>query len=91
MYFGEDVFVLTNLNEPFEYKDLRIWGLPFEPIEGEKILSKLRLLASNLATDKKNILLYHGELLDTFFSRRDFGDEGEGEDICQLGFLISKN
>ena len=78
MYFGEDAFILTNLNEPFEYKDLRIWGLPFEPIEGEKILSKLRLLASNLATDKRNILLYHGELLDTFFSRRDFGDEGEG-------------
>lgn len=77
MYFGEDVFILTNLNEPFEYKGLRIWGLPFEPVGGEKILSKLRLLASNLATDKINILLYHGELLDTFFSRRDFGDEGE--------------
>jgi len=78
MYFGGDVSILTNLHEPFdEYKDLRIWGLPFEPIEGEKILSKLRLLASNLTTDKKNILLYHGELLDAFFSRRDFGDEGE--------------
>jgi exonuclease SbcD len=77
MYFGEDVVILTNLNEPFVYKDLSIWGLPFEPIEGEKILSKLRLLASNLTTDKKNILLYHGELLDAFFSRRDFGDEGE--------------
>ncbi|GAH23563.1 unnamed protein product, partial [marine sediment metagenome] len=25
---------------------------------------------------KKNILLYHGELLDAFFSRKDFGDEG---------------
>lgn len=78
MYFGADVSILTNLNEPFEYQDLRIWGLPFEPIEGEKILSKLRLLASNLTTDKKNILLYHGELLDAFFSRKDFGDEGEG-------------
>ena len=77
MYFGEDAFILTNLNEPFEYKDLKIWGLPFEPIEGEKILSKLRSLKSNLAADKKNILLYHGELLDAFFSRRDFGDEGE--------------
>ena len=77
MYFGGDVSILTNLNEPFEYKDVRIWGLPFEPIEGEKILGKLRSLAGNLATDKKNILLYHGELLDTFFSRRDFGDEGE--------------
>lgn len=78
MYFGGDTVILTNLNEPFEYKDLKIWGLPFEPIEGEKILNQLHLLASNLATDKRNILLYHGELLDTFFSRRDFGDEGEG-------------
>jgi DNA repair exonuclease SbcCD nuclease subunit len=78
MYFGADVSILTNLNEPFQHEDLRIWGLPFEPIEGERILSKLRLLASSLTTDKKNILLYHGELLDAFFSRRDFGDEDEG-------------
>jgi len=78
MYFGEDVFVLTDLNDPFEYKDLMIWGLPFEPIEGEKILNKLHSLANNLATDKRNILLYHGELLDAFFSRKDFGKEGEG-------------
>jgi len=78
MYFGEDTIILTDLNEPFEYKDLKIWGLPFEPIEGEKILNKLHSLANNLATDKRNILLYHGELLDAFFSRKDFGEEGEG-------------
>lgn len=78
MYFGEDAVILTDLHEPFEYKGLMIWGLPFEPIEGEKILSKLRLLARDLTKDHKNILLYHGELLDAFFSRKDFGDEGEG-------------
>jgi len=78
MYFGEDTIILRDLNEPFEYKDLMIWGLPFEPIEGEKIPNKLRSLANNLTTDKKNILLYHGELLDAFFSRKDFGEEGEG-------------
>lgn len=78
MYFGEDTIILTDLNKPFECKDLRIWGLAFESIEGEKILKQLRLLANNLATDKKNILLYHGELLDAFFSRKDFGEEGEG-------------
>ncbi|MGA2670041.1 MAG: metallophosphoesterase [Dehalococcoidia bacterium] len=78
MYFGADVSILTNLYEPFdECEDVRIWGLPFESIEGEKILSKLRLLRNSLTTDKKNILLYHGELLNAFFSRRDFGDEGE--------------
>lgn len=78
MYFGEDTIILTDLNKPFEYKDLMIWGLPFEPIEEEKILNKLHSLANNLTPDKKNILLYHGELLDAFFSRRDFGEEGEG-------------
>ena len=78
MYFGEDTIILTDLNKPFEYKDLTVWGLPFESMEGEKILKKLRSLANNLAIDKRNILLYHGELLDAFFSRKDFGEEGEG-------------
>jgi DNA repair exonuclease SbcCD nuclease subunit len=78
MYFGEDTVILTDLNEPFEYKDLRIWGLPFESIEGEKILDKLHSIENDLTTDKKNILLYHGELLDAFFSRKDFGEEDEG-------------
>ena len=77
LYFGEDVTILTDLNTPFEDKDVRIWGIPFEPIEEEEVLSKLRSLAGRLTSDKKNILLYHGELLDTFFSRRDFGNEGE--------------
>lgn len=76
-YFGEDAVILTNLSSPFEYKDVRIWGMPFEPLEGEKILNKLHSLANSLTPDKKNILLYHGELLDAFFSRGDFGDEGE--------------
>jgi DNA repair exonuclease SbcCD nuclease subunit len=57
---------------------VRICGIPFEPIEGEKILYKLRSLLNKFTPDKKkkNILLYHGELLDAFFSRKDFGDEG---------------
>ncbi len=76
-YFGEDVNILSDLNKPFEHEDVRIWGLPFELIEGEDILNKLNSLANNLYKDKKNILLYHGELLDVFFSRKDFGDEGE--------------
>lgn len=77
MYFGADVSPLTNLNEPFEHENLRIWGFPFEPVEADKVLSKLRLLSRDLTTEKVNILLYHGELLDAFFSRRDFGEEEE--------------
>ena len=77
-YFGEDVFILASLNEPFRYEDVSIWGLPFEAIGAEDVLVRLYSLAGNLAGDKVNILLYHGELLDASFSRKDFGDEGEG-------------
>ena len=78
MYFGEDAIIMTDLSSPFEYKNIRVWGIPFEPLETEKILIKLHLLKDRLTSDKENILLYHGELLDAFFSRTDFGDEGEG-------------
>ncbi len=77
IYFGEDSVILTDLNTPFQCKDVMVWGIPFEPIGGEKILGKLHSLANNLTPHKKNILLYHGELLNVFFSRRDFGDEGK--------------
>jgi DNA repair exonuclease SbcCD nuclease subunit len=77
MYFGEDTVILTDLNRPFEYKEVTIWGVPFKPTEGEEILHQLRSTADHFNPDKKNIVLYHGELLDAFFSRRDFGAEGD--------------
>lgn len=80
MYFGEDVSVLGKLPfESIEYGDeLRIVGMPFEPIQGEALLREIRTLKEILRPDKKNILLCHGELLGTFFSRADSGAEGEG-------------
>ena len=78
VYFGEDVEIISDLSKPYEANDLRIWGFPFEDIEGEEILRKLGSLRNILKTDKTNILLYHGELLDAFFSRKDFGKEGAG-------------
>jgi DNA repair exonuclease SbcCD nuclease subunit len=77
IYFGEDTVLLTDPNTPFEYKDTMIWGIPFAPAEREKILYQLHALAQRLTPDKKQIVLYHGELLDAFFSRSDFGDEGD--------------
>ena len=41
VYFGEDVEIISDLTKPFETDNLRIWGFPFEHIEGEEILSKL--------------------------------------------------
>ncbi len=79
MYFGEDVSILGTLPfEQIEYDDVRVVGLPFEPIRGEKLLKRIRTLGEKLISDKKNILLCHGELLNAFFSRSDFGSEGGG-------------
>ena len=77
IYFGDDVVILNETNKSFKNEDVEIWGMPFEPIKGEEILSRLHSLAKNLDLKKKNILLYHGELLDAFFSRGELGDEGE--------------
>jgi exonuclease SbcD len=77
MYFGEDTVILIDPNRPFEDNDVTIWGVPFEPAEREKTLQQLHALIPLLTPDKNNIVLYHGELLDAFFSRGDFGDEGD--------------
>jgi len=77
LYYGEDVTILDELTNPFELEDVRIWGLPYESIGEKQVLDKLHSIKSDLTQDKTNILLYHGELLDAFFSRRDFGEEGE--------------
>jgi DNA repair exonuclease SbcCD nuclease subunit len=78
MYWGEDVTILTHLHEPFELETVRVWGMPFENIEGREMVQKIRTLEDRLIPDKTNILLYHGELVDSYFAREDFGEEGEG-------------
>ncbi len=79
-YFGEDTHIIHDISQPFEKEGVRICGLPFEEIEGNTLLGKIRALEPILTPDKINVLLYHGELLNTFFSfsRSDLGDEGSG-------------
>jgi exonuclease SbcD len=77
MYFGEDTVILTDLSMPFTYKDVTIWGVPYKPMEKEEILHQLRSLAHQVTPAQKHIVLLHGELLDAFFSRMDFGAEGD--------------
>lgn len=77
LYFGSDVSVLYDLSNPIELDNVRVWGLPFEPIGESIVLEKLHKIADKLTSDKTNILLYHGELLDAFFSRNEFGEEGD--------------
>jgi len=77
LYFGEDVVIL---GEPFsrvETEDTVIWGLPFEPLDKREVISRLQTLSHKLDAGRTNLLLYHGELLDAFFSRKDLGDEGD--------------
>ncbi len=76
-YFGEDVFILKDLQSPLELENVRIWGMPFEDIDEEKTFERLYSIKERIRKDKKNILLFHGELIDSFFSRKDFGEEGE--------------
>ena len=76
LYFGENTIILSN-SVPFEYKKARIIALPFQPLKKEEVLGKIQALKTILTPDKKNILLCHGELLDSFFSRKDFGEEGK--------------
>jgi exonuclease SbcD len=77
MYFGSDATILTDSAQPFELDNARIWGLPFEETTTERIIEKIAFLKSRLDKEYTNILLHHGELLDAFFSRKDFGEEGE--------------
>jgi len=76
MYLGTNVTLLTT-SAPWEELDaIRVVGLPFEPLAAEHLILKLRTIGTQLTSDRCNILVFHGELLDVFFSRHDFGDEG---------------
>lgn len=75
--FGREVVVLRELHSPLEWKGIKIWGMPFEPLEGEELLRNLRGWGMSLTPHCQNILLFHGELMDAFFTPKDFGDEGE--------------
>lgn len=75
--FGKNVEVMTGLQSPVEWEGIKIWGMPFEPLQGEELLRKLRAWGRKLSPECANILLFHGELLDVFFTHKDFGDEEE--------------
>jgi len=79
-YFGEQVTFFNKEDYRKNVYDLdstRIIGIPFEDIEGVELLRKVRSLEPLLTSDRTNIIVYHGELLDAFYARSDFGPEGE--------------
>jgi DNA repair exonuclease SbcCD nuclease subunit len=92
LYFGDEFTILSNATPLERYKEVRIIGLPFEQITSRELLARIRSLKEVLTPEKKNILLYHGELLDVFFSRDDFGDEGAGRYMpLKLSYLEGLN
>ncbi len=77
LYFGENVSVINTWEEPVRIGELAVWGLPFERISKDQLVSRLRDMASHMQAEENNVLLFHGELLDAYFSRQDLGDEGD--------------
>ncbi len=74
-YFGDSVHVFRTLEEPLDLEGTKVWGFPFTDLEGPELLGYLRTIKKGNEQDYQ-VLLFHGELLDAFFQRKDFGDEG---------------
>ncbi len=75
-FFGSRVKVIRTFEERYETNDAVISGMPFKNINEHEIYSALRGISDSLSLKKCNILVYHGELLDSYYSTHDFGDEG---------------
>ncbi len=76
-FLGPEAVVLDDPGLPLELPGFRLWGLPFADGDEMEVLRRLRGHFWDLPGDGCNYLLYHGELLDAFFSRREMGDEGQ--------------
>ena len=78
VYFGKDVIYRKDADTPsFSDGNIDIWELPFEPVGEAEVLRKLKKISKQIDNRKVNILLFHGELIDAFYSGADYGEEGE--------------
>jgi len=76
IHLGENVHVLSRKPvDYYNYKDVRLIGIPFKRMSSEEVFKILRSLSNKLEADKSNILLFHGELADKYFHIEDFGNE----------------
>jgi DNA repair protein SbcD/Mre11 len=98
LHFGDKVRVFSGTEQPLRVGTAALWGLPYEKIAGERLVARLSELGAKMNPDDNNILLYHGELLDAFFSRRELGDEGDQRympvrlsyfDLMPLKFILA--
>ncbi|TYB30629.1 MAG: DNA repair exonuclease [Candidatus Mcinerneyibacterium aminivorans] len=75
-YFGDNLIPINSIENPVIKDKITIWGLPYQQnMTNEKILKQLEYVKENINKNKLNILLFHGELIDSFFSKEDYGNE----------------
>lgn len=86
-YYGDQVRVIADASTFIDVGKVRVHGLPFEKIVGEKVIERVLSVRGNLRLDACNILLYHGELLDLSFSKDSFGEEEAGYMPVRLSFF----
>ena len=81
-WLGDNVEIITKTTAPIQIKDLIFWGLPYHFEKDRttipKQIEKINKIIEKKYSDKKNILLFHGELLDLFSMQTDFGEEESG-------------
>ncbi len=77
LFFGEEAHVLSDPRVPLQVKDSLIWGFPFEDLEEGEVINRLQGFSGRLSSGCYHVLLYHGELLDAFFGRKELGEEGD--------------
>jgi DNA repair protein SbcD/Mre11 len=77
LYYGNNVTVINSWEEPVCLGEVVIWGLPYSRISGDRLAGILIEMGKRMDSEQNNILLFHGELLDAYFSRQDLGDEGD--------------
>ncbi len=91
LYFGDNVVVLESFKKQYTYKGIDIWSLGYEDLDTVEVLERLKYIQSLTAPDRINLLVYHGELLDAFFSYEDFGEEKRRYMPVKLSFFADLN
>ncbi|MBN2040697.1 MAG: metallophosphoesterase [Spirochaetes bacterium] len=91
-FFGSNVRVIHSPDDIYRIENIAITGIPFRNIREQELFAALQAVSSKLDPDDINLLLYHGELLDSYYSRSDFGEEGEARYMpARLDFFSGLN
>ncbi|KQC12258.1 MAG: hypothetical protein APR63_11530 [Desulfuromonas sp. SDB] len=74
-YLGDNVITISDYRKPLHLKQVDIWGFPYRKMEKQEVQRQIIEIEDIINRQKRNILLFHGELLDTMFCSEDYGDE----------------